>query len=178
VLTFGNNSSVMATEYGPYESRSLFFVVLDRKRGVPAGAARVIEDHGTRVKTLDDVPAHLGVPLRRIVAAHGLNRGLIWDYAAIAVLPAYRNVAVSTMLHRTFVVAGTRAGATHAVAMLDRVAWRNIRLVGIPVRPLAGSEPFEHLGSEDNRAIYNAATSGPGHRNSWCEQCTMRPGGS
>lgn len=151
---FGNDAAVMTTEYGPYENRSLFFVVLDRRRGVPAGAARVIEDHGVRVKTLEDAPAYLGMPPDRIVAAHGLDRGLVWDYATIAVRPAYRNVAVSTMIHRTFLAAGQRAGVVHGVAMLDRVAWRNIRLVGIPVGPLAGSEPFEYLGSTENRAIY------------------------
>lgn len=151
---FGNDAAVMAAEYGPYESRSLFFVVLDRRRGVPAGVARVIEDDGPRVKTLDDAPAHLGLPVEHLVAAHGMRTGRVWDYATIAVLPEYRNVAVSTLLHRTFVVAGKRRGAVHAVAMLDRVAWRNIRLVGVPVEQLAGSAPFEYLGSTENRAIY------------------------
>lgn len=151
---FGNDAAVMASEYGPYERQSRFFVVLDRRRGVPAGVARVIEDDGPRVKTLEDAPSYLGVPLETIVAAHGMGTGRIWDYATIAVLPEYRNVAVSSLLHRTFVVAGKRFGARHAVAMLDRGAWRNIRLVGVPVTPLAGSAPFAYLGSAENRAIH------------------------
>jgi len=151
---FGNDAAEMSAEYGPYERRSLFFVVLDRRRGVPAGAARVIEDDGPRVKTLEDAPEHIGVPVERIVAAHGMHTGLVWDYATIAVPRAYRNLAVSALLHRTFVVAGRRAGAAHAVAMLDRTAWRNIRLLGVPVRQLAGSAPFAYLGSRENRAVY------------------------
>ena len=31
--TFGNDAAVMASEYGPYEDRSRFFVVLDRRLG-------------------------------------------------------------------------------------------------------------------------------------------------
>ncbi|MFG1606932.1 hypothetical protein [Actinoplanes sp. NPDC049265] len=152
--SFGNDAAVMTAEYGPYEDRSLFFVVLDRRHGVPAGVVRVIEDHGVRVKTLEDAPAYLGVPISEIVAAHGLDHGLVWDYATLAVPRKYRNVEVSTILHRTFVAAGQRAGVTHSLAMMDRGSWRNIRLVGIPVRQLAGSEPFEYLGSKENRAIY------------------------
>ena len=42
----------------------------------------------------------------------------------------------------------------HAVAMLDRGAYRNIRLIGMPLEPLAGSQPFAYLGAAENRAVY------------------------
>lgn len=154
--TFGNDAAVMAAEYGPYEDRSRFFVVLDRRLGMPAGVVRVIEDDDSQVKTIIDAPAHIGVPVDEIRAFHGLT-GRVWDFATVAVLPEYRggsSLAVSSLLYRTFLLAGKRAGVRHVVAMLDRVAWRNIRLLGVPVAQLAGSGPFAYLGSAENRAIH------------------------
>jgi hypothetical protein len=154
---FGNDTAVMAAEYGPYERKSLFFVVLDRKRGVPAGVGRVIEDDGPYVKTIVDAPAHIGRPVAEITAVHGMTTGKVWDFATIAVLKEYRgraSFAVSSLLYRAFLLAGARAGARHVVAMLDRRAYRNIRLIGVPVETLAGSDAFPYLGSAENRAIH------------------------
>jgi hypothetical protein len=153
---FGNDTGVMAAEYGAYEDRSRFFVVLDRRSGMPAGVVRVIEDDSSQVKTIIDAPAHIGVPMDEIRAAHGLT-GRVWDFATIAVLPEYRgrsSLAVSSLLYRTFLLAGERAGVRHVVAMLDRGAWRNIRLLGVPVAQMAGSGPFAYLGSAENRAVH------------------------
>jgi hypothetical protein len=156
---FGNDAEVMGREYAAYESRSLFFVVLDRRHGMPAGVSRIIEDdRGVRVKTIDDAPAHIGRDVDAIVAAHGLTGAKVWDFATVAVLPAYRGgrsgLAVSSLLYRTFLVAGTRAGAHHVVVMLDSRAYRNMRLLGVELTALAGSAPFEYLGSAENHALY------------------------
>jgi hypothetical protein len=153
---FGNDAAVMTAEYGPYEERSLFFVVLDRRRGVPAGVGRVIHDEGPRVKTLDDAPAHIGRPAPEIMAIHRMS-GVIWDFATVAVLREYRghaSLAVSSLLYRTYIRTGLRAGARHAVAMLDRRAYRNMLLLGVPIETLAGSDAFPYLGSAENRAIH------------------------
>ncbi|MFI7602956.1 hypothetical protein [Actinoplanes sp. NPDC049681] len=156
--TFGNDAAVMAAEYGPYEANSLFFLVIDRRRGVPAGVARMIESTGRGVKTIDDAPEHIGVDVETILAAHGMDGGLVWDCATLAVLPKYRggrsSLIVSSMLYRTFLVIGRRRGIRHAVSMLDRGAYRNIGLMGTPLEPLAGSGPFAYLGSPENRAVY------------------------
>jgi hypothetical protein len=157
--SFGNDAAVMAGEYAAYECRSLFFVVLDRRRGMPAGAGRIIEDdRGARVKTIDDAPAHIGKDIGEIVAAHGLTGAKVWDFATAAVLPAYRGgrsgLAVSSLIYRSFLLAGSRAGALHVVVMLDRRAYRNMRLLGAELTALAGSGPFEYLGSAENHALY------------------------
>lgn len=155
---FGNDAAVMAAEYGPYEERSLFFVVIDRKRGVPAGVARMIESRGAGAKTVDDAPPHIGGDVATILAAHGMTGEKVWDCATLAVLPQYRggrsSLLVSTMIYRTFLVMGRRHGVRHAVAMLDRGAYRNLGLVGVPMRTLADSGPFEYLGSVENRAVH------------------------
>jgi hypothetical protein len=152
--SFGNDSGTMAAEYRRYEDDSLFFLVLDRSTGLPAGAARVIDGGG---KTLDDAPARIGTDLSAIVALHGLHTGRIWDFATLAVLAAYRDgrsgLAVSSLLYRTFLNAGRLAGVRHLVAMLDHRAHRNLKLIGVEFTPMAGAEPFEYLGSASTEAL-------------------------
>jgi hypothetical protein len=152
---FANDATMMAAEYGPYEADSLFFLVLDRETGLPAGAGRVIDGGG---KTLDEAPEHIGVDLSDIVRAHGLHDGKIWDFATLAVQPEYRGsrsgLAVSSLLYRTFLNAGRRAGVRHVVTLLDRGAYRNLVLIGAPMVMMAGSAPFAYLGSAHTRALY------------------------
>jgi hypothetical protein len=155
---FGNSAALMAAEYGPYEASSLFFVVIDRKRGVPAGVGRMIESRGPGTKTIDDAPRHIGVGVDVILAEHGMTGDKVWDCATLAVLPDYRGdhsgLLVSTMIYRTFLVMGRRHGVRHAVSMLDKGAYRNLRTIGVPMSTLAGSGPFEYLGSAENRAVH------------------------
>ncbi|MFC7278823.1 hypothetical protein ACFQS1_33075 [Paractinoplanes rhizophilus] len=153
--SFGNDTTTMAGEYTRYENDSLFFLVLDRRTGLPAGAGRVIDGGG---KTLDDAPARIGTDLSVIVARHGLANGRIWDFATLAVLPAYRGgksgLAVSSLLYRTFLNAGRLAGVRHVVALLDQRAHRNLKLLGVEFAPMAGSAPFEYLGSPATEALH------------------------
>jgi hypothetical protein len=153
--SFGNDVASMTAEYRRYEDDSLFFLVLDRSTGLPAGAGRAIDGGG---KTLDDAPGCINVPLSTIVAVHDLASGRIWDNATLAVLPEYRGagsgLAVSTLLNRTFLKAGRLAGVRHVVTMLDSRAHRNFKLLGVEFVPMAGSEPFEYLGSPATQALY------------------------
>ncbi|MCU7723812.1 hypothetical protein ODJ79_08815 [Actinoplanes sp. KI2] len=154
--SFGLDEAVMLAEYTPYEEQSYFFLVLDRETGLPAGAARAIEGGG---KTLDDAPALIGVELSEIVEAHGMHDGgKIWDYATLAVLPRYRSdrngLTVSSMLYRSFINAGHRWGVRHVVCMLDSAAFRNLDMLGVRFVAMAGSAPFDYLGSPANRALY------------------------
>jgi hypothetical protein len=155
--TFGNDAATMTAEYGPYEKDSLFFLVIDRRTALPAGAARVIEGGG---KTLDEAPDRIGIDLSTVVAAHDMYDGRIWDFATLAVLPEYRGgksaLLVSSLLYRTFLNAGRRAGVRHVVMMLDNRAYRGLSLIGAPFVAMAGSEPFEYLGSASTRALYLA----------------------
>ena len=155
--TFGMDAATMSAEYARYEDDSMFFLVLDRKTGLPAGAARVIDGGG---KTLDDAPAHIGYDLDTITAVHHMRAGRIWDFATLAVLPAYRGgrngLSVSALLYRTFLNAGRLAGVHHVVAMLDSRAHRNLKLIGVEFAPMCGADPFEYLGSPATEALYVA----------------------
>ncbi|MFC3990782.1 hypothetical protein, partial [Actinoplanes siamensis] len=154
--SFGLDATAMLAEYGPYEQHSYLFLILDRETGMPAGAARAIEGGG---KTLDDAPELIGRSLSEIVDMHGLHDGgKIWEYATLAVLPRYRadrnGLTVSGMLYRAFINAGHRWQVRHVVCMLDAAAYRNLDMLGVRFIAMAGSEPFEYLGSAANRALY------------------------
>jgi hypothetical protein len=155
---FGNDATVMTAEYGPYEDRSLFYVIIDRELGVPAGAGRIIEGTGIGLKTVDDAPAHIGINAETILAAHAMTGEKAWDFATVAVLPQYRGgpsqMVVSSLLYRSFLLTGARAQVRHIVTMLDRRAYQNMSMLGVQMQPLAGSGPFSYLGSAENRAIY------------------------
>jgi hypothetical protein len=149
--SFGRGAGRLA----PYEADSLFLLVLDRRTGLPAGAARLVEGGG---RTLDDAPGHLGTDLSAIVARHDLHQGRIWDFATLAVLPRYRGgrsgLAVSSLLYRLFLHAGRQTGVRHLVGMLDHHEHRNLVLLGVPLEPMAGSAPFAYLGSRSTRAVH------------------------
>ncbi|GIE92436.1 hypothetical protein [Actinoplanes regularis] len=154
--SFDLDEATMVAEYSPYEKYSYFFLVLDRETGLPAGAARAIDGGG---KTLDDAPALIGRTLHDVVYAHNMHDGgKIWDFATLAVLPRYRadrnGLTVSGMLYRSFINAGHRWHVRHVVCMLDQAAYRNLDMLGTRFSALAGSEPFEYLGSAANRALY------------------------
>jgi hypothetical protein len=144
-----------AAGHDAYESSSLFFLVIDRQTGMPAGAGRVIEGGG---RTLDDAPDRIGAELSIVVEAHGLHDGRIWDVATFGMLPSYRGtkagLAVRSLLYRTFINAGRRAGVRHVVAMLDHRAQRNLALLGVRFVPMAGSGEFEYHGSGTTKAMY------------------------
>lgn len=156
--SFGNDAALMAAEYGPYENDSRFLLVADRRRGVPAGSARIIEGTGPGTKTLDDAPGLIGRTSEQIATAHALNGEKLWDYATVAVLRGYRGrrsaLAVSSLLYRAVLLQGQREGVQHLTAMLDRGIYRNMKLIGTPFVALAGSGPFAYLGSAENRAVY------------------------
>jgi hypothetical protein len=152
--SFAMDAAVMTAEYAAYEQDSLFFLVLDRRTLLPAGAARVIDGGG---KTLDEAPDAIGVDLSTIVAQHDMFDGKIWDFATLAVRPEYRggkSTMVSSLLYRAFLNAGRRAGVHHVVAMLDGRAYRGIAMIGAPFVPMAGSAPFDYLGSPSTSALY------------------------
>lgn len=154
----GRGAALIEAEYSRYDDRSLYLLVLDRHAQDVAGAARVIEGTGSGVKTVDDAATVAGQRVEDLLARHGMRGELVWDFATLAVLPDYRGgdpgLAVSTLLYRTFLVAGRNRGVRHAVAMLDRNAYRGAAKLGVPLRPLAGAEPFAYLNSPETRAVH------------------------
>jgi hypothetical protein len=62
---------------------------------------------------------------------------------------------VSTMLYGLFYAEARRQGVEHVVTVLDKHAYAQLtQFLGVPFVPIADSEPFNYLGSENSRAAY------------------------
>jgi hypothetical protein len=158
---FGNVPAVMTEAYGGYEAHSMFLLVVDRELQQPAGALRVIEHSPSGLKTLNDIQgAPLRLPTAKVMNYHHISDlSRCWDVGTLAVLKPYRGQAtdhlVSTMLYGLLYRELCRAGIEHLITVLDKHAYRQLtEMLGVPFVPIAGSEPFDYLGSASSRASY------------------------
>ncbi len=64
---------MLAAEYEPYESSSIFLCVIDQKRLVPAGVSRAIVPSTAGFKSLHDIPRVWGADADDLIAAFGIR---------------------------------------------------------------------------------------------------------
>jgi hypothetical protein len=158
---FGNTASVMWDAYGPYEQSSHFFLMVDLQEQRSAGTLRIIANSERGLKTLNDIKLPpLSIPERTVRAHHGIESlDQCWDIGTLAVLKEYRGQhqdhIVGTMLYGVLHRAALQSGVDHAVTILDRHAYAQLtQMLAVPFEPIAGSAPFDYLGSSDSRAAY------------------------
>jgi hypothetical protein len=151
---FGNTPEVMEQEYGPFEARSRFVVVLEEESGTALGAARLIlaDPAAGPVKTLVDVagdPWHVDVA--DSLRAAGLDGGPVWDVASLAVDRRFRSGAggaeVTLALCHGILEHPRVCGAEGLVTVLDDKVLRLLRAMGVPWEPLPGAASQPYLGS-------------------------------
>ena len=149
---FGNTPELMKREYGPYEGRSRFLVVIDDERTSALGAARLIVAAASPVKTLVDVArAPWDLPVADSLAAAGLAPGTVWDVATLAVDRPYRagsaGAEVTLALCHGIWRFARHCGVTGLVTILDDRVRRLVRAMGLPWHPMAGATSRPYLGS-------------------------------
>lgn len=158
---FGNTPQCMADAYAEYEASSMFLLVVDQDEHRAAGALRIILPTARGLKTLNDIaeaPPHIGS--ERVASYHHIDDPRrCWDIGSVAVLKEYRAAAtdhtVSLMLYGHLYNLMVRRGIEHMVTVLDKHAFAQLtEALGVPVVPIAGSEPFSYLGSETSFASY------------------------
>ncbi|MGY1823238.1 hypothetical protein [Geodermatophilus sp. SYSU D00079] len=151
---FGNTPEEMEREYGPFEARSRFVVVLDEEAGSALGAARLIlpDPAAGPVKTLVDVagpPWHADVADG--LATAGLSGGPVWDVASLAVDRRFRSGAagaeVTLALCHGILEHPRLCGAEGLVTVLDDKVLRLLRVMGVPWAPFPGATSQPYLGS-------------------------------
>src|SRR5262249_60411251 len=92
---FGNTTGLLAEEYDQYEAASLFLLVMDHERLVPAGVMRIIRSSPAGFKSIDDIEGGWGRRGTDLLDAFAddLDPAPLWDIATMAVAPEYRRDA-------------------------------------------------------------------------------------
>jgi hypothetical protein len=167
---FGNTPELLSAEYGDYESASVFFVVLDHQRRVPAGMMRVIVPSRAGFKSLDDISRRWGEPFEAVLARvdSSWDLGRLWDLATLAVAPEYRGEAalglVTQALVQALTMVGQRAGVRRWVGILDLPVLRMLQWrMGQPFRLFPGLDHRSYLGSAASAAVWGDAARWDAH---------------
>jgi hypothetical protein len=159
--TFGDTPQLLGVEYAPYEGASVFFLVVDHGRRLPAGTMRVILPSSRGFKSLDDFARVWGKPadqvLGRLDRTWDLTR--VWDFATLAVAPEYRGAAalglVTQSLVQALTIVGRRWGARRYVAILDVPVLRMLQWrMGRPFDEFPELEARPYLGSPSSVAVW------------------------
>lgn len=166
LASYGNTSEQWADEYGAYERRSVYVVVLDAD-GLGVGAARMILPGLEPVKSLADVSRQpWNVDGSRSARAAGLDLRYTWDVATIAVRSGSgRGGLVACALYHGLIETLRANLARWIVMIMDRRARRLLDVAGLRTNPLPGTGPGEYLGSSSSTPLWaNLAVMMDGQR--------------
>jgi hypothetical protein len=158
---FGNTAEMLAAEYDPYEASSLFLLVTDERRRVPAGAMRVILPSAAGPKSLHDL-ARVWRTADPAPVDHGilpLNPDRVWDIATLAVSRPYRGGTkggvVSLALYQALAVLLQRHDVESFMAILDVAVLELLQTqLGRPFTRFEGVEPQRYLDSPWSLPVY------------------------
>jgi hypothetical protein len=158
---FDNSVELLAEEYDPYESASLFILVVDHRRRVPAGVMRIIVPSPAGLKSLDDVARLWERRPEELLHGTGLDpaTGLVWDLATLAVGRDYRGSAakglVSLALWQAVGVLAQRCAVDLLVAIIDLPVYRLLQLkLHGAFAAFDGLDPRPYLDSPASVAVW------------------------
>lgn len=185
---FGDTPDALMQLYGPHESNSRFFVVIDTERRRRAsfkkspsvvGVMRVGEGYVAEALTISKAAEELADPatgnkltVDQIKQHHGIHPSAeatgnkVWDIMTMAIDPAYRagsrlgrRAVVTALLQRMFINAGEKSGITKVFTLIDSGALRGLKSIGIPFEDVAGiDQEFAVEGSAKSRAQFGDLT--------------------
>lgn len=130
---FGDPPEMVETELGAYEDSSLFILVVDHQRGVPAGVMRLIVPSPTGLKTLNDLVKVWGVPADDAIERTGIALDPLntWDVSGMAIARDYRGRAMQGLvgmgLYQTLARAALWCDIGWFVAVFDLPVFRLVR---------------------------------------------------
>ncbi|AHB41969.1 hypothetical protein RAAC3_TM7C00001G0097 [Candidatus Saccharibacteria bacterium RAAC3_TM7_1] len=158
--TFKNNAAEMDKEYSAYEDQSMFFISFDATKEAPSGVLRIIQNGPAGLKTLHDLQEEstIGISKEVVMGYHDIDDlSRVWDVGTVAVPPEYRSGegAVSVQLYRAMYLSALENKIDHFISIVDlKPLGKLTGYLGIPFKPLAGTQPFKYLGSDRSQAVY------------------------
>jgi hypothetical protein len=158
---FGNSRELLDTEYRPYDESTVFLSILDHRRRMPAGMARMTLPSPQGFKTLNDIDAVWGRSLPDVLAETGLDWDLsrVWDVLTIAVMSEYRGKATEGLLTLSILQFGSqgllRTGGRFSITVLDLVVLDLVQaMIGEPYQRFPGIEPIRYLDSPASIPVF------------------------
>ena len=155
---FELDDAKMTRLYGPYETSSTFFLVMDTQESRPAGVARVGRNGPAGLLTLNDAATMVGFSVEDFKAHYKVDSlDDVWDLGTTTVLKEYRafdNHLVSQICYHCFWARAMHEGIKHYVTILDGDIRRTFALLGLPFAPFPGTGEVTHEGSTDSMFMY------------------------
>lgn len=167
---FGNTPEDMAVEYGPYETQSSFFLVVDREKKEAAGVMRIIRPGEAGLKSSNDLPSDKcktieGEPVTdlttpAVFSSMQLDPLKTLDIATIAVRPDHGEKAtgspvVLAALMRALHGYTNSNGYDELVAIIDAVPLEKLQAAGLPINFSSRVvTPFVYLGAKGNSFMH------------------------
>jgi hypothetical protein len=158
---FGNTPDLLHKEYDPYESASLFLLMVDHLRRKPAAVLRMLLPSPAGFKSLNDIETYWDQPVDDVLARTGLELDYdsLWDVATLAVGREYRGEAtqglVTLGLYQGMDMLSTLVDLKHGIAILDLIVYDNVqKSFHRPFRPFTGLEPMRYLDSPSSLPIW------------------------
>jgi hypothetical protein len=158
---FGNSKELLANEYEPYETGSVYLLVVDHRRLAAAGVLRLIMPTPFGLKTLHDLEHVWGEDLDDVLARTGISFDLerVWDVSTIAVRPEYRGSATDGLISASclqgVIQVGHACNVQYFVTTLDMVVLKLVQdLCNRPLSLFRGVEPMRYLDSPASVPLY------------------------
>ncbi len=159
---FNNTPELLEAEYGPYEGSTVFVCALDHRRGLPAGAIRLVLPSPAGLKSLGDVEPVWGHRIDDVLERTNLRleADSAWDIATLAVDPEYRGRAtdglVSLGLYQGVAQLALRCDVKWVVTILDLVVLNLLQgVMAGPFERFVGLEPLPYLDSPASLPVYS-----------------------
>jgi hypothetical protein len=130
---FGDPPEMVEAELGAYEDSSLWILVMDHRRVLPAGVMRLIVPSPRGLKSLNDLAPVWGVPAHEAIGRSGISLDPLatWDVSGMAIAREYRGRAMQGMvgmgLYQTLTRAALWCDVRWLVAIFDLPVFRLIR---------------------------------------------------
>ena len=158
---FANTPELLAEEYDPYEHSSVFLLVIDRRRMVPAGVSRMIVPSPAGFKSLADITRVWEEQPDDVIARSGSQLDLqrCCDIATLATTAEYRGGAseglVSLALYQAIIMSALGGGMPWLVAVMDLTVISLLsERIGSPFSRYPGIEPRVYLDSPASLPVY------------------------
>jgi len=158
---FGNTPDLLHEEYDRYEGASLFLVMVDHLRRLPAGVLRLLLPSPVGFKSFHDIETHWGASMDEVLEATGVEFDLqsLWDVATLAMSRDYRGEAtqglVTLGLYQGMDMLTNLVDLKHGTAILDLIVYDKVQTAfHRPFRPFTGLEPMRYIDSPSSLPIW------------------------